>query len=554
MTPPTIRTPDERLRVFVSSTLVELAGERTAARAAIERLRLTPVLFELGARPHPPQDLYRAYLDRSDVFVGVYGERYGWVGPGMEISGLEDEYHRSAGKPRLLYVKSPAPAREPRLEEFLERLKLDADVSFKTFGDVDQLRELVENDLALLLTERFVSGPAAIASTGHTDLPAAVDEFFGREQELTTIGQLLANGSRLVTVTGPGGVGKTRLAIEAARRSAEQFPDVHLVGLTTVREPALVTSTILTTLDLPPRPTAPAGDALIGHLRDRRLLLLLDNFEQVLDAAPEIGRLLAGCPDVHVVVTSRSVLKLRGEREVPVAPLPIPDAVRLFSDRAGAVAPAFELTAATAEPVREICRRLEGLPLAIELAAARVRTFPAESILPLLERRLAFLTGGGRDYPERHRTLHATIDWSFALLERPEQELLERASVFRGGWGLSAASTVCGGAVDVLSGLESILEKRLVRQEAGGRRPRFTMLETIREYADERLEAGEEADEIRRRHMAFFLDLALEAGVGLRGGAQAASLELLELEGDNVRAALGHAVERGDVDRIADAG
>jgi hypothetical protein len=175
-------------------------------------------------------------------------------------------------------------------------------------------------------------------------------------------------------------------------------------------------------------------------------------------------------------------------------------------------------------------------------------------MLPLLERRLAFLTGGGRDYPERHRTLHATIDWSFALLERPEQDLLERASVFRGGWGLPAASTVCGDAVDVFSGLESLLEKSLVRQVAVGGAPRFTMLETIREYAAERLDGGEQAGDIRRRHMTFFLDMALEAGVGLRGGAQAASLELLELESDNVRAALGHAVEREDVDRVADAG
>ena len=296
-----IRTPDERLRVFVSSTLVELASERAAVRDAIEQLRLTPVLFELGARPHPPQHVYRAYLERSDVFVGIYGERYGWVGPGMEISGLEDEYVLSAGKPRLLYVKAPASEREPRLAQLIERLKQDATDSFKTFRDGDELRELVQDDLALLLTERFVSEASVSAGTPHAELPAAVDELVGREAELTAVRELLVGGARLLTVTGPGGVGKTRLALEAARLVPELFPDgVHFVGLGSVREPGLVSSTILTALDAPASPTAPVGHALVEHLRGRRMLLLLDNFEQVLDAAPEVGRLLSACRGLRV--------------------------------------------------------------------------------------------------------------------------------------------------------------------------------------------------------------------------------------------------------------
>ena len=234
--------------------------------------------------------------------------------------------------------------------------------------------------------------------------------------------KLLAGGSRLITVTGPGGVGKTRLAIEVANRSVEGFEDgVGFVDLSTVRDPELVTSSIVAALELPRSPEAPASRALIDHLRDRRALVFLDNFEQVVDAAPEIGQVLLMCPNVQLLVTSRSALRLRGastsspwrlcrtRRRAPVR-------------RTGECwTPAFELTDANAQLVAEICGRLEGLPLAIELAAARIRTLPAEAILTRLDDRLGFLTGGARDTPLRHRTLHATIDWSFMLLEPWEQ-------------------------------------------------------------------------------------------------------------------------------------
>jgi predicted ATPase len=552
---PSIRTPDERLRVFVSSTIEELADERTAVREAIERLRLSPVLFELGARPHPPQDVYQSYLERSDVFVGIYGESYGWVGPGMEISGLEDEYLRSTGKPRLLYVKAPAPARDERLAAFIERLKSDASVSYKRFRDSDELRDFVENDLALLLTERFVSVPdKGVRARRRTSVPAALDEFVGREPELGGLLDLLAGTTRLITVTGPGGVGKTRLATEAARRCDELFSSgVHFVGLSSVPEPRLVAPAILTALELPAGPTASVTDVLVDHLRDVELLLVLDNFEHVVDAAPDIGQLLEGCPGLRVLVSSRSVLRLRGEQEFPVEPLSLPDALRLFAERASRVTPGFEVTEANAAAVDEICRRLEGLPLAIELAAARMRTLPAESMLPHLERRLEFLTGGGRDYPERHRTLHATIDWSFALLEPADQELLERASVFRGGWDLASASAVCGGG-DVLAGLESLLEKSLVGQQSVGAQPRFTMLESIREYAGDRLAAAGHESETRRRHADVYLDLVRAQGAALRSSAQAAALEQLDLEEDNVRAAMRFALEQVEPNRVAAAG
>jgi predicted ATPase len=536
--------------------LVELAEERAAVREAIERLRLSPVLFELGARPHPPQDLYRSYVERSDVFVGIYGESYGWVGPGMEISGLEDEYVCSAGKPRLLYVKTPAPSREPRLTAFIEQLKNHATVSFKRFRDHAELQDLVENDLALLLTERFVSVAGGTPTGGRrTSLPAALDEFVGREAEVTALLDLLSGTTRLITVTGPGGVGKSRLAIEVARRSDRLFADgVHFVGLSSIPEPGLVAPAILTALELTAGPEALVKDVLVDHLGDAELLFVLDNFEHVVDAAPEIGELLEACPGLRALVASRSVLKLRGEQEFSVEPLPIADAVRLFAERASLVMPSFALTAANTPSVDEICRRLEGLPLAIELAAARMRTLPAESMLPHLERRLEFLTGGGRDYPERHRTLQAAIDWSFALLEPAEQDLLESASVFRGGWDLTAGSAVCGKGLDVLAGLESLLEKSLVRRQIVDTEPRFAMLESIREYAGNRLAAHDDEGDVRRRHANFYLDLVHAAGEGLRGSSQAAALEQLDLEEDNIRVALRWFLERMEPNRAAAAG
>src|SRR5438477_2405375 len=217
----TIRTPDQRLRVFVSSTLQELAPERETAARAIRRLRLAPVMFELGARPHAPRALYRAYLDQSDVFIGIYWQRYGWLGPGEEVSGLEDEYRLAANKPKLIYVKAPALEREPRLKGLLERIRDDDHVSYKPFSTLAQLRALIENDLALLLSERFAqaSEPADERETPAVSaLPSSTSSFVGRQAELTHLRRLLRRRDiRLVTLTGPGGVGKTRLSLEVAR-------------------------------------------------------------------------------------------------------------------------------------------------------------------------------------------------------------------------------------------------------------------------------------------------------------------------------------------------
>ena len=246
----TILTPDQRLRVFVSSTLTELAAERRSARAAIEGLHLIPVMFEIGARPHPPRALYRAYLDQSHVFVGIYGQSYGWVAPDMTVSGVEDEYHASGGKPTLLYVKTPAPDRDPKLSALIDRIEADGRASYRTFSTPDELASMLADDLALLLTERFESGrgraPSRLGSVKPRPLPIAATALVGREEEVAALAETLRGQEvRLVTLTGPGGVGKTRLAMEAADRAAPAFADgAFFVDLAAVREAADVPAAV----------------------------------------------------------------------------------------------------------------------------------------------------------------------------------------------------------------------------------------------------------------------------------------------------------------------
>ena len=365
--PDVIRTPDQRVRVFVSSTLGELAAERQAVRDAVTRLRLVPVMFELGARPHPPRSVYRAYLEQSQVFVGIYWQSYGWVAPGEQISGLEDEYRLSAGLPRLIYVKGPAPDREPRLTEMLDRIRDEGGVSYQHFSDPAGLQQLVENDLAVLLSERFEMTRHGQAAAGGARLagalPVPATPLLGRDREAAAIEDLVAReGVRLVTLTGPGGVGKSRLMVEAARRLGPGFADgVRFVELAAVSAADLVAPAIAAGLGL----STSAGQLITdleSYLRPRRLLLALDNFEQVIGAAPLLAGLLAAAPDLVVLVTSRAVLRLSGEHEFPVPPLPVPPAgaapdpgqlrryasVDLFAERAHAAAPGFELTGGNA--------------------------------------------------------------------------------------------------------------------------------------------------------------------------------------------------------------
>jgi predicted ATPase len=556
-----IRTPDQRLRVFVSSTIEELAAERAAVREAIEGLRLTPVLFELGARPHPPRELYRSYLEQSDVFVGIYGDRYGWVAPDMEISGLEDEYRLSGSKPRLLYVKQPADAREDRLRSLIGQIESDGDVSYRVFRTADELGTLLADDLAHLVSERF--RPQSEARL-RASLPAPVDAFVGRTQVLADLLGLLGDPEvRLVTITGPGGVGKTRLALEAARSQTGLSDGAHFVSLAPVADPELVAEAVVRSLGLPAANAPTQLDALIDGLRDSRLLLVLDNFEHLLPAAAELGLVLEACPQVTALVTTRSVLRLRGERELAVQPLAVPggdadepsEATALFVERARAASPGFEVVDENRAAVAEICRRLEGLPLALELAAARVRHLSPRAMLERLEGRLELPSSGGAGYPERQRTMRATLDWSFDLLDAGEQAVFARASAFRGGWTIAAFDEVCsaGVGIDGLDTLASLVDRSLVRPITSETEPRFVALETIREYAAERLELSGDGEATRERHSRFFLDLVAEAGAGLRLEGHTIWLARLDADDDNIRATLRWSLERGELVRVADA-
>ncbi len=416
-------------------------------------------MFELGARPHPPRQVYRAYLAQSQVFVGVYWQNYGWVAPGEEMSGLEDEYRLSAGMPRLIYVKSPAPAREPRLAEMLARIKDDDSVSYQRFSDSAELQRLVENDLAVLLSERFeMTRPAARAAdtVPAGALPVPPTPLVDREQQTTEVEDLVVRqGARLITLTGPGGVGKSRLAVEAASRLGPGFADgVRFVDLASVSAAELVPAAIAAGLGL----NTSGGRLLtdvVSYLRGKRLLLVLDNFEQVTEAAPVVAELLAAAPGLVTLVTSRTVLRVSGEYELCVPPLAVPPSRDAGTSTStprsacswpgpGAAAPGFELTGRNAQAVAEICRRLDGLPLAIELAAARIRLLPPRALLARLDDRMSVLTAGPRDLPERQRTLRNTLDWELRPAVR------RRAGAIRppGGvrWDVRAAGreAVCG--------------------------------------------------------------------------------------------------------------
>jgi predicted ATPase len=567
-----IRTPDQRVRVFVSSTLQELAAERRAVRDAVSSLRLVPVLFDMGAQPYPPRPVYRAYLAQSQVFVGIYWQSYGLVAPGEEVSGLEDEYRLSAGLPRLIYVKSPAPDREPRLTEMLARIRDEGDVSYQHFADPAELKRLVGNDLAVLLSERFEmsrSGQGAASDAPLAGaLPAPATPLVGRERDAAAVEDLVVReGARLVTLTGPGGVGKSRLAIEAARRLGPGFADgVRFVELAPVSSADLVAAALATGLGL-----TSTGDKLImdvqSYLRARRLLLVLDNFEQVVGAAPLLAELLGVAPGVVVLVTSRVVLRLSGEHEFPVPPLSVPPAgaspdpeelrryasVALFTERAHAADPGFELTGGNAEAVAEICRRLDGLPLAIELAAARVRLLPPQALLPRLGQQLSLLTGGARDLPQRQRTLRSTLDWSYGLLSASEQALFARLGVFAGPFSLPAAEAVGADSADpgqakepapVLETLGSLVDSSLVQADTRGDEPRFALLETIGEYALERLRDGDWV-QAHDRHAAYFLALAEPGAAEFAGPGQLAWLDRLEAEHDDLLAAMSWLVDHG---------
>ena len=410
-------------------------------------------------------------------------------------------------------------------------------------------------------------GAGAAGAHRKGQLPVLRSRLIGREQETAAVRRLLLDGDvALVTLTGPGGVGKTRLGLQIGTDLTDHFLDgVFWVPLAPISDPELVVAAIAQALGCWESGGRPLQDMVKGYLGEKRVLVLLDNFERLLPAAPHISDLLTACSNLKVLVTSRAVLRLRDEREVPVPPLACPDpkwsspvtdlarfgAVDLFVQRATEVKGDFSLTEENGPVVAEICRRLDGLPLALELAAARIKLLSPQALLTRLERRLPLLTGGARDLPVRQQTLRDTITWSYDLLDPPEQELLCSLAVFVGGFTLEAAEAVCspdgGGQTDVHDGVTSLVDKSLLQPvEAPDGERRFTMLETIREFALERLGGTTGEPSLRRRHLAFYVALAEEAEPRLIGPETVDWLDRLTAEHDNARAALAWSLTNPD--------
>jgi predicted ATPase/class 3 adenylate cyclase len=760
-----ILTPDQRVRVFISSTLGELADERAAARRAITRLHLVPVCYESGARPHPPRSMYAAYLAQSQVFVGIYWQRYGWVAPGMDISGLEDEFRLAAGMPMLLYLKRPAPDQEPQLAAMLESIRDAGTVSYRTFATPRELERLLADDLAVLLSESFAGVAAGIAAPGaspagpgepgeadvptgtvtflltdiegstrlwetvpdamevalgahdrllagviedhggivvtsrgegdsffaafgsavaaleaagdcqlalaregwpegavlrvrmglHTgearargsdrvdhapinrcarvkaaghggqvlvtkttrdlaggrlgggfglkrlgefrlrdlaepeliyqlthpdleadfpppntihagNLPLPVSSFIGRARELEQTAAALGT-ARVVTLTGPGGVGKTRLALQAAGQVSPRFGDGGwLCELAPVRDPAGVDDAVAAVFSLAARAGQSIREALVELLRSKQLLLVLDNCEHLLEEAAALAAVLQrSCERLEILATSREGLGIDGEHLVPVPSLELPgadadldtiaeaEAVRLFAERAAAVKPGFAVTAGNAAAVAAVVRRLDGIALAIELAAARVPAMTPAELARRLERSFAVLAAGPRGAAAHHQTLRATIDWSFQLLTEDEQALLGRLAVFAGGCTLEAAEAVCcEDGIDpdaVFELLAGLVARSLVVAEDQGPQSRYRLLETIRQYAEERLNEAGEAERWRARHAGYYAGLLWR----VRDDAHDPDPEVfwavrLSAEQDNLLAAWSWAIGTGNVD------
>jgi predicted ATPase/class 3 adenylate cyclase len=419
--------------------------------------------------------------------------------------------------------------------------------------------------------------PLATLDARPNNLPTQLTSFVGREAELSSAGGLL-DSNRLVTLTGPGGTGKTRLSLQVAAGAADGYPDgVFFVPLETVRDPALVASRIAGEIGLAESGGRSGRDVVVEWLTGKRVLFVLDNFEQVLDAGAVVADILRAAPGLKVIVTSRAPLRVSGEQEFPVPGLPVPpdpghlggyeqaqhggadafdpallstyEAVRLFIARARSVRPDFAVTNENAPAVAAICARLHGMPLAIELAAARIKLLGPDAILARLEHQLNLLAAGARDLPARQQTLRGAIAWSYDILDEPHQRLLDRLSVFAGGFDLEAAEAVGGPSseigMDVFDGLTALADQSLIRS-VDGDPARFHLLETIREFAAEMLEAREDAAAIRERHARWYLALAEGAAPGLAGAAQRELLEQLEREHDNLRAVLDRAAARGD--------
>jgi predicted ATPase/DNA-binding SARP family transcriptional activator len=512
----------DALALWRGAPLCDLSWESSAAQAEIARLE------ELRLA---------AFEDRIDADLAL--GRHGQVVPELERLVAEHPL-RERLRAQLMLALYRAGRQVDALAVYqrarktlVEELGIEPGESLRALE-----RAILAHDPSLSLTP-----------TGHVTprrIPTPPHPLLGRERELAALTELVRREeTRLLTLTGTGGIGKTRLALELARRLAAEFADGGAVAmLGTLQEPALVARTILEALDLPETrkdPEAELSDALAGS----RLLLLLDNFEQLLPAAPLVSRLLESAPSLKVVVTSRAPLHVAGEHEFPVPPLAEDEAAELFVTRAHAVDPGFVLTEQNASAVAELCTRLDGLPLAIELAAARSKLLPPAALLARLGNRLDLVAGGRRDAPHHQKTLRMTLDWSYDLLDPSSRRLFAQLAVFAGGCTLDAAESVCSVDGSVLEALAALVDESLLGQRETVE-PRFTMLQIVRDYALERLGASGENDETRRRHLEHFVAFAEQAEPGLAGSEQARWLALVEDEHDNLRAAFNYALETGE--------
>ncbi|HEY7197853.1 MAG TPA: BTAD domain-containing putative transcriptional regulator [Gaiellaceae bacterium] len=518
----------EALGLWRGPALADVAYEDFASAAAerLEEARLVVLEQRIDA------DLA---LGRHEALVGE-----------LESLVLANPFRESVRRRLILALY-----RSDRQAEALDAYRSARQTLVDELG-IDPSPALQALEQAILRQDPSLAAPEAAEARFGRGLPAPATALVGRTLERAAVGGLLRRPEvRLVTLTGPGGIGKTRLALAAAAEvSSDLGGPAAFVDLSPIRDPALVATTIVQALGLPERPDRPAAETLADELADVRLLLVLDNFEQVVESAGVVASLLAAAPRLTVLVTSRAPLRLAGEHEYAVPPLSLPapggrrdaetlatnEAVALFVARAQAIEPGFRLTDENAGAVTEICFALDGLPLALELAAARTRLLEPEAMLNRLERRLTLLTESPVDAPERHRTLGAAIEWSYGLLDERERVFFEGLSVFAGGFTLASVDAVCEADEGLLG---SLLAKSLVRRvgSAGGE-ARFGMLETIREFAAEALDRSGRGDEVRRRHAARFVELAEASETGLKGPEQRRWSALVEAEHDNLRAAL----------------
>ncbi|MGH7319847.1 MAG: ATP-binding protein [Candidatus Rokuibacteriota bacterium] len=544
--------------------------------------------------------VYAAFASPRDAVAAALraqhdldGEPWGEVGPlrvrmGVHTGEVERQGNHYFGAPlyRCARLTNAAHGGQVLLSSAtaeLVREALPAPAGLRDLGE-HRLKDLQrpERVFQLVAPGLAVDFPALrTLETFPHNLPVQLTPLIGREREVVSARGLLHHPeTRLLALTGPGGVGKTRLGLQIAADALREFPDgTFFVDLAPVISADLVIPSIARTLRVQEAVNRPILDSLQEHLRDRQLLLVLDNFEHVLAAAAQVADVLSACPRVKALVTSREALHLRGERQFPVAPLALPDrsraepidqltryeAIRLFIERAQAVKLDFTISERNAHAIAEICHRLDGLPLGIELAAARVNVFSPQALLARLEHRLAVLTSGPRDLPARQQTLRQAIAWSYDLLTPGEQLLYRRLAVFVGGCTLAAAEAVVGeGELDrnleVVDGIASLVDKSLLRQEERAGELRFRMLETIREYALERLTAAGEADRFQRAHADYYLALAEQAERGLLGGLapsprpseprrrQAEWLDRVQEDHDNLRAVLSWFARHGPAD------